>query len=198
MLAIFSLVVICLILWGYLDARTPSKIIAVAKGNLASMIYRNIEIKRERWNKNGAKRQKYREYRFYNESSAWKSIVSSSLRAMKNKCEFCGNKAQSVHHWNYPEREDLGLEGIASLIVVCNSCHAALHGKSSESSSHCALCRTASNESTITIDIRKYELGVQKVCKRCKNIATGHRYRNNNMKFSEYEKWVHDWENGRL
>jgi len=195
-LVIFGL--ICAFLWGYIDAKTPGKIVALASGPLAFLIHRHLEARRVRMNELGMKPKRYREYRFYTQSNTWNSIVYAAMQVMQHKYEFCGKQANAVHHWQYPPREDFGCEGIASLIVVCEVCHTALHGKETGNTTECALCRKTLADTELQIDLSKYQLRSQKVCKRCKNIATGHRYKANKMTFSEYKKWVSEWENDLL
>lgn len=69
-------------------------------------------------------------YEDYMKSELWKAKRRAVWsRAGDGKCERCRKHVgRDVHHLRYPVI--LGTEAIEDLILVCEGCHAWLHGKS--------------------------------------------------------------------
>ena len=182
-------------LWGFIDAKSPQRIVAIAKGPLNRMIYRQLMSMKSEKARMGVKQRQFKSYQHYLGSYEWNRISTGSAVAMSGKCEFCGEKYESVHHWRYPDREDLSNENIASLIVVCRHCHTSLHGHNAVDKNLCALCKKASPTTTLAITLRRVgQSSIQSVCRNCKAIATGRRFEANGSNFDEYEKWVDQWQ----
>jgi hypothetical protein len=62
----------------------------------------------------------------YMNSRKWENLRRESLKRADYKCELCSAPYKAVHHIRYPKkyRED----HIDNLLVVCEKCHAKLHG----------------------------------------------------------------------
>jgi len=67
-------------------------------------------------------------YAQYLQTEHWQKTRKKALRRAKRKCQLCSNSENTlhVHHNNY---ENLGNEDNADLVVLCDKCHAAYHGK---------------------------------------------------------------------
>lgn len=70
-----------------------------------------------------SKKQKYQEYL---QSEEWDRLRRLAYKRANNLCELCGEKADAVHHIQYPK--SLQGDELKNLLVVCASCHNKLHG----------------------------------------------------------------------
>lgn len=67
------------------------------------------------------RRQWWKDYNAYLESSKWKQKRASVLKRAGGRCEACGkNKATEVHHRTY---DHLYNEPLFDLFAICRSCH---------------------------------------------------------------------------
>lgn len=66
-------------------------------------------------------------YNDYLQSDRWKRLREQAIVRARGKCEFCGEKAQAVHHVKYPK--NLSNDSLDNLVVVCKKCHETSHGK---------------------------------------------------------------------
>ena len=64
-------------------------------------------------------------HREYLKSSTWQKIRTAALDHYGKICGKCGEFGTDVHHMRYPEIQ--GEEKMSDLIVVCRSCHDAIH-----------------------------------------------------------------------
>ncbi|SDX57475.1 hypothetical protein SAMN05421644_1076 [Allochromatium warmingii] len=65
-------------------------------------------------------------YSDYLNSKKWEDLRRKALERSDYKCEFCSSPYKAVHHVRYPKKykED----HLDNLLVVCDKCHAKLHG----------------------------------------------------------------------
>ena len=134
------------------------------------------------------------QYLDYLRSRQWREVSRYARRSMSHKCEFCGAKGTHVHHIYYPEsRDDLGLEDIAFLCVVCSSCHDVLHGMKPRRGFSCSLCGRETTTDWLAIHIVQYGEKAQPVCIRCKSIALGFRDEAYGWATQQYMKWIDQW-----
>jgi hypothetical protein len=65
-------------------------------------------------------------YQDYIQSPAWEKLRKKAFSRANGKCELCGEKAENVHHVQYPKHfKDDCLE---NLVAVCQKCHRLCHG----------------------------------------------------------------------
>jgi RNA polymerase subunit RPABC4/transcription elongation factor Spt4 len=142
----------------------------------------------------GRKKTRRSNYQYYLQTFTWKNISYNAIKAMNGKCEFCGSKSTSVHHIYYPKNQgDLGLEDIASLCVVCKKCHDVLHGHDWNNSNKCSLCGNSDANNKLAINISHLGKRHQRVCQRCKYIATGFREKAYQWSWDRYVEWIKEW-----
>jgi hypothetical protein len=65
-------------------------------------------------------------HRKYLQSSKWQEIRTAALNHYGKTCNKCGDYATDVHHLRYPDVQ--GEEELKDLMVLCRSCHDAIHG----------------------------------------------------------------------
>lgn len=65
-------------------------------------------------------------YSDYLNSKKWEDLRRNALERASHKCEFCGGPYKAIHHIRYPKRYKN--DHIDNLLVVCDKCHAKLHG----------------------------------------------------------------------
>ena len=70
-------------------------------------------------------------YREYLKSDEWKRKRYVVLKRDNWICQYCGGKAEQVHHKKYAR--NIGKEPIKWLESICKSCHSKLHSKTSNS-----------------------------------------------------------------
>lgn len=67
------------------------------------------------------------DYNEYIQSAKWKEKRNRRVAIDRYRCQKCGSTSKlNVHHLSY---EHLGDEPMEDLITLCESCHAAVHGK---------------------------------------------------------------------
>lgn len=136
-----------------------------------------------------------KDYQRYLGSWSWKIISRMAIQEMGGKCEFCGHSARAVHHIYYPKnRENLGLEDISSLCVVCIKCHEILHGQCHKQEGLCELCETQKATTNLKVRYRKFRGPKSRVCTQCHLIAEGFRDEAKNMNLDSYLDWVKAWQ----
>lgn len=66
-------------------------------------------------------------YAKYLNTDHWKMVREGALQYARNTCQVCGIKevTLNVHHKTY---KNLGKERMDDLVVMCESCHKAIHG----------------------------------------------------------------------
>jgi hypothetical protein len=65
-------------------------------------------------------------HREYLKSALWKKVRAKALEHHGNICSKCNEFGTDVHHLYYPEF--WGEEEMSDLMVLCRSCHDAIHG----------------------------------------------------------------------
>lgn len=65
-------------------------------------------------------------YADYLNSKKWEDLRKKALERSDYHCELCNNPYQAVHHVKYPKKYKN--DHIDNLVVVCDRCHAKLHG----------------------------------------------------------------------
>jgi hypothetical protein len=65
-------------------------------------------------------------HRQYLRSSTWQKIRKEAFNHYGKICKKCGGLGTDVHHLRYPDVQ--GEEKIKDLMVLCRSCHEAIHG----------------------------------------------------------------------
>ena len=69
-------------------------------------------------------------YRNYLKSVTWKHLRDEALSYYNNTCQRCKGEGKDVHHVYYPEQ--LGMESVHDLLVLCRKCHDLEHTYKSE------------------------------------------------------------------
>lgn len=65
-------------------------------------------------------------YDEYMKSPEWRDLRDQCKKNAKDKCEFCGSKAYTAHHVEYPK--DFAEDEIGNLVAICKKCHRLAHG----------------------------------------------------------------------
>jgi hypothetical protein len=70
------------------------------------------------------------QYRAHLKSPQWAALRSRVMSRAKDRCEYCGEPAEQVHHVEYPKQFENDTEH--NLIALCRSCHMRAHGMRAE------------------------------------------------------------------
>lgn len=73
----------------------------------------------------GEPRKSKETYKKYLNSFHWKRLRLRKLIDVEFRCEICGaDNGLNIHHLTY---ENIGKEFLSDLMVLCSSCHRAIH-----------------------------------------------------------------------
>lgn len=137
----------------------------------------------------------FRDYEDYLSSRWWKNIRDHTLKWLDHTCEFCGLRANQIHHVRYFKRRyNWGTESITMLVAVCENCHSILHGKAGGKSLYeCAFCNKPARKG-LEVKIKKYESSTPvNVCFRCSKLSYGYRDSAYGWSDEKYADWKRKW-----
>lgn len=137
----------------------------------------------------------FRTYDDYLSSRWWKNMRDHTLKWLDHTCEFCGLRANQIHHVRYFKRRDRwGTESITMLVAVCENCHSILHGKTGgKSPNACTFCNKPARKG-LEVKIKKYESSTPvNVCFRCSKLSQGYRDSAYGWSDEKYAEWRRKW-----